>query len=107
MSAKRDGRCFGSFLKQTAGFITDSPAHPLRRSLIKAQIGNTSLEAKVFALEQKLKRRDEEAEADRQQIEKLKQDRRNLNRGYENASAASDQARQDLEAEKVGAKFPP
>jgi hypothetical protein len=79
----------------------DSPAHPLRRSLIKAQIGNTSLEAKVFALEQKLKRRDEELEADRQEIEKLMQDRRSLNRGYESAITASNQAMQELEAEKV------
>jgi hypothetical protein len=80
---------------------TDSPAHPLRRSLIKAQIGNTSLEAKVFALEQKLRRRDEELESNRQEIEKLMQDRRNLNRGYESAIAASNQASQALETEKV------
>jgi hypothetical protein len=79
----------------------DSPAHPLRRSLIKAQIGNTSLEAKIFALEQRLKRRDEELDANRQETDKLMQDRRNLNRGYESAIAARDQARQELEAEKV------
>jgi chromosome segregation ATPase len=90
------------FVGPVALLSTDSPAHPLRRSLIKAQIGNTSLEAKVFALEQKLKRRDEELEADRQEIEKLMQDRRNLNRGYESAISASNQARQELEAEKVG-----
>jgi hypothetical protein len=78
-----------------------SPAHPLRRSLIKAQIGNTSLEAKIFALEQRLKRRDEELDVNRQETDKLMQDRRNLNRGYESAITARDQARQDLEAEKV------
>jgi hypothetical protein len=79
----------------------DSPAHPLRRSLIKAQIGNTSLEAKIFALEQRLKRRDEELDANRQETDKLMQDRRNLNRGYESAIAARDQARQELETGKV------
>jgi hypothetical protein len=69
--------------------------------LIKAQIGNTSLEAKIFALEQRLKRRDEDLDANRQETDKLMQDRRNLNRGYESAIAARDQARQELEAEKV------
>lgn len=76
-----------------------SPAHPLRRSLIKAQIGNTSLEAKVFALEQRLAERDQQLEASTSQADKLTEERIHLNRAYENAMAAKEKVQAELEAE--------
>lgn len=78
-----------------------SPAHPLRRSLIKSQISNTSLEAKVFALEQRIKQKDEDLESRRVEIEQLKQDRRNLNKGYTDALNVRDDVKAQFDSATV------